>query len=269
MRSLSGRLTLAWPRSASEHRRCSAGPAAHQCGSEPAVPPLGHGLRRHSGPERRVRAWPRATRGSLSCPSAECSPGICPGIDRGPVRAAPTYSNGLKDIGRLLGVKWSAANASGIQSVAWRLAWETGRDETLKQQLLRYNLGDCFALRRITEFLLSASAGTAAQPDDGGPAVASVEDLETRGFRFGKTEFFCSELAHVNKCAYSDYQREKVYVRTSPALRTSLRRGSRSVRGALRSMKRSRARSHRRARNAVGIRSVARDSDERARWCLT
>ena len=45
-----------------------------------------------------------------------------------------------------------------------------------------------------------------------------------RPFRFQKTEFFCPELDHINKCAYSDYQREKVYVRTSPAIRKSLRR---------------------------------------------
>jgi predicted RecB family nuclease len=141
----------------------------------------------------------------------------------------PTHSNGLKDIGMLLGVKWSAANASGIQSVAWRLAWELRKEEALKQELLLYNQEDCLALRRVTEFLLSVSGGTAAQSGDGGTTLASAEDLQpVGGFRFGKTEFFCPELAHINKCAYSDYQREKVYVRTSPALRKSLRRGQRA-----------------------------------------
>jgi predicted RecB family nuclease len=141
----------------------------------------------------------------------------------------PTYSNGLKDIGTLLGMKWSAANASGIQSVAWRLAWELRKEEALKQELLLYNQEDCLALRRVTEFLLSVRGGTTPQPGDGGPALGSMEDLQPAGgFRFGKTEFFCPELAHINKCAYSDYQREKVYVRTSPALRKSLRRGQRA-----------------------------------------
>lgn len=141
----------------------------------------------------------------------------------------PTYSNGLKDIGSLLGVTWSAANASGIQSVAWRLEWELSKEEALKQALLLYNQEDCFALRRVTEFLLSVSGAEAAQPRDCGPTLAFAEDLPSAaGFRFGKTEFFCPELAHINKCAYSDYQREKVYVRTSPALRKSLRRGQRA-----------------------------------------
>src|ERR1019366_3368459 len=34
----------------------------------------------------------------------------------------------------------------------------------------------------------------------------------------------------INKCAYSDYQREKVYLRTSPAIRKSLMRKERASR---------------------------------------
>jgi hypothetical protein len=140
----------------------------------------------------------------------------------------PTYTNGLKDIGAFLGAKWSATDASGIQSGAWRLAWEAGGGESLKQELLRYNCEDCQALRLVTEFLLSVSVGAAAQAD-GGPAIASAEDLQhTGGYRFGKPTFFCPELAQINKCAYSDYQRERVYVHTSPSLRQSLRRKRRA-----------------------------------------
>ena len=66
------------------------------------------------------------------------------------------------------------------------------------------------------------------RPSEAGPPVASAEDIRQEGpFRFQKTEFFCPELDQINKCAYSDYQREKVYVRTSPAVRKSLRRKQR------------------------------------------
>jgi predicted RecB family nuclease len=137
----------------------------------------------------------------------------------------PTWSNGLKDVGTFLGAGWSAPNASGVQSIAWRLAWESSRDEAVKQRLLTYNREDCLALRRVAEFLLSLGEGGAATATGAGPAVASVQDIPREGsFRFGKTEFFCPELAHINKCAYSNYQREKVYLRTSPAVRKSLRR---------------------------------------------
>ncbi len=80
---------------------------------------------------------------------------------------------------------------------------------------------------KVTEFLLSACNDGMAT-SEAGPPVASAEDIRQEGpFRFQKTEFFCPELEHINKCAYSDYQREKVYVRTSPAIRKSLRRKQR------------------------------------------
>jgi len=55
--------------------------------------------------------------------------------------------------------------------------------------------------------------------------VAHADDIQRPGtFRLGKTKFFCPELEWINKCAYSDYQRDKVYVRSSPAVRKSLKR---------------------------------------------
>jgi predicted RecB family nuclease len=144
----------------------------------------------------------------------------------------PTRYNGLKDVATYLGATWTAANAAGIQSLAWRLAWETSRDETLKQRLLRYNLEDCLALRRVTEFVLSVCAGAGSED---GPAVTSAEDIQKEtGFRFGKNEFFCPELEAINRCAYSDYQREKVYLRTSPAMRKSHLRKQRAAKKKLR-----------------------------------
>ena len=140
----------------------------------------------------------------------------------------PTRSNGLKDIGPLLGASWTDVNASGIQSLAWRLAWESSGDETLKQQLIRYNLDDCLALRRVTEFVRSVCENGLGETKGSEPEVASAtEELAVAGRHFGKIKFFCSELDYINKCAYSDYQREKIYVRTSPAVRKSLRRKQR------------------------------------------
>lgn len=55
--------------------------------------------------------------------------------------------------------------------------------------------------------------------------MAHADDIQRPGtFRLGKTKFFCPELEWINKCAYSDYQRDKVYVRSSPAVRKSLKR---------------------------------------------
>jgi predicted RecB family nuclease len=141
----------------------------------------------------------------------------------------PTHYNGLKDIAAFLGATWTAGNASGIQSMAWRFAWEASRNDIFKQQLLRYNLDDCLALQRVTEFILSLCAGVKH------PVVATSPDRrQVSGFHFGKTQFFCPELDHINTCAYSDYQREKVYFRTSPDVRKSLNRQKRADKRRLR-----------------------------------
>jgi predicted RecB family nuclease len=137
----------------------------------------------------------------------------------------PTRSNSLKDIAGLLGFQWSVEGASGLQALAWRLAWELRREDALKQKLLLYNQEDCLALKRVTEFILSICAGTPPASGEGQPSVAHADDLQRPGtFRARKTKFFCPELEYINKCAYSDYQREKVYVRTSPAVRKSQKR---------------------------------------------
>ena len=65
----------------------------------------------------------------------------------------PTYSNGLKDVARCLGFSWSEEEASGIQSIAWRMSWESTHDDVWRQKLTTYNLEDCLALKRVTEFV--------------------------------------------------------------------------------------------------------------------
>ena len=65
----------------------------------------------------------------------------------------PLYSNGLKSIGRYLGCTWSDPDASGLKSIILRSKWETLHDESLKQELVRYNLEDCVALKRVAELI--------------------------------------------------------------------------------------------------------------------
>ena len=116
----------------------------------------------------------------------------------------PTRSNGLKKIAPFLGMSWTDINASGIQSLAWRLAWELSGDESLKQHLIRYNMDDCIALRRVTEFVRSVCDDGVGKKNGTEPEVASAtEDLAVAGSHFGKIKFFCPELDYINKCAYS------------------------------------------------------------------
>lgn len=72
----------------------------------------------------------------------------------------PAYSNGLKELGRILGMKWSHINASGLESIVWRDNWESGREE-YKTNLLTYNEEDCVALNillnELTRIQISAN----------------------------------------------------------------------------------------------------------------
>jgi predicted RecB family nuclease len=138
----------------------------------------------------------------------------------------PTYSNGLKDVGAYLGCTWSDDNASGAQSVAWRRAWESGGGDGIKQKLVTYNAEDCAALRRVTEYIakIVAGAGEAGSRASGTgeqPQVARAEDIPASTIRreFGQGHFAFPELEYVNQCAYFEYQREKVFLRTNKTLR--------------------------------------------------
>jgi predicted RecB family nuclease len=76
----------------------------------------------------------------------------------------PVRSNGLKSLGRFLGASWTDPQASGLQSLAWRLRWEATRDERFKQSLLGYNREDCEALRLLVARLDLIRRGAASDP---------------------------------------------------------------------------------------------------------
>jgi predicted RecB family nuclease len=153
----------------------------------------------------------------------------------------PAYSNGLKEVARLLGSAWTDPDASGLQSLVWRARWEQAGEEPLKQGLLRYNLEDCTALRRVTEvlFAITANGGQAVAAAAGsvnGPSAARVEDIDALAFprKSGSIDFVNSDFAAVNKLAYFDYQHERVYVRTSRLLRKNTARSKGRVNRKLR-----------------------------------
>ena len=74
----------------------------------------------------------------------------------------PTYSNSLKHIARYLGFTWTEADASGIQSLVWRKKWEVSGSAGLKEKLVTYNMEDCAALQKVTEFLYTISSEQAS-----------------------------------------------------------------------------------------------------------
>ena len=138
----------------------------------------------------------------------------------------PLYSNGLKAIGGYLGCRWTDPDASGLKSIILRSKWETCHDETLKQELVRYNMEDCVALKRVAEFVCKIGeefTGEKAQPEIAieGHVLGKAEDINIVSSRkkYGKSSFVLPDFEHINSCAYFDYQREKLFLRASGPVR--------------------------------------------------
>ena len=147
----------------------------------------------------------------------------------------PTYSNGLKDIGGYLGCSWTEPDASGIQSVVWRKKWETTTGEEWKRRLTTYNFEDCAALRKVTEFVYATwdrGNGTTESSSDcrnNNPVerVQNAAELPGAGAS-AQGNFAHPDYEYLNRCAYFDYQRQRVYARTSSTLRKSRRKEQQS-----------------------------------------
>lgn len=149
----------------------------------------------------------------------------------------PTYSNGLKDIAGYLGFRWTERDASGVQSIVWRRRWESTGAGCLKDKLTKYNMEDCVALKKVTTLLNAICSG---QPKVGesptvnpeGHQASQVEEMESHFNRreWCKASFLLPEFEFVNDRASFDYQRDRVFIRTSETLRKNRSR-KRRVKG--------------------------------------
>ena len=128
----------------------------------------------------------------------------------------PTRSNSLKEIGRFLGCQWSDPFSSGVQTLVWRARWLDSQEPSLKETLIRYNNEDCAALRSVVEFLERALAPSSTVTAQGTEVVpTSTLSRQKEGWpHFGPTNFVLDDFRAINKLAYFDYQRDKVYTRT-------------------------------------------------------
>jgi predicted RecB family nuclease len=135
----------------------------------------------------------------------------------------PVYSNGLKDVAAALGFSWSDQDASGIMSLVWRRRWERGDGEEFKVKLLRYNLEDCAALKRVTEVVggIVAAYGEPNQGTAGGSAAGvpwSKATVSLPDYRkWSRVRFACPDYDFINKCSHFEYQRQRVHIRTGAA----------------------------------------------------
>jgi len=139
----------------------------------------------------------------------------------------PTFSNGLKEIAGVLGFKWSEADASGSRSLIWRDIWNGSRDPASKEKLVTYNAEDCAALA-LVERTVSCLSDRNARPQAGETLETNVvrtEDLKhplvNKWREFSSP---LSELEFVTNAAHWDYQRDRIYVRSSKQLKRARRK---------------------------------------------
>jgi len=148
----------------------------------------------------------------------------------------PAFSNGLKDVARCLGFQWSAADASGLQSIIWRHAWESSRGSSFRGMLLRYNAEDCEALERIAG---AVSRLTSQQPQPEPPETKEMEVVQVDALKNpwgNQWQVFSSpmsELEFINKAAHWDYQRDRIYVRSSKRVKRAQRNNAANSKSAL------------------------------------
>jgi predicted RecB family nuclease len=127
----------------------------------------------------------------------------------------PTYSNGLKEIAGYLGFRWSGSLTSGLETIVWRHRWEASRDPAVKQTLLDYNRQDCEALDLVANRLVDLHrVGPADGKSSQGEVVLTSDMKRESPYGFKRNEFVFPEMEAINKAAYWDYQRERVYVKS-------------------------------------------------------
>jgi len=135
----------------------------------------------------------------------------------------PTYTNGLKDIARYIGFNWSDENASGLQSIVWRKKWELTNSEQIKKKLIEYNQNDCEALFVVKTWIQNISKRDTTSEDE---QFAKTDDLPNNVSykKWGDPNFVNTDFKEINKFAYFDYQREKVYIRSNKKVRSAVRK---------------------------------------------
>jgi len=136
----------------------------------------------------------------------------------------PTYSNGLKEIARWLGFQWTWPQASGSAAVLVRRCWELTSDDELRRKLIEYNIEDCRAAAIVAQ-AFTQICGNGEANGTRNLEIVDVGSLEV-GFQrtFGKFPSALPEFEKINRSAYWDYQRSKVYVRTNKAIRRNAER---------------------------------------------
>ncbi len=133
----------------------------------------------------------------------------------------PTFSNGIKEIARYLRFEWEN-QGSGLQSIIWRSQWEASGGAAVKRSLLIYNANDCEALEVVANKLLQLQE-LSQNPEQSREIVFTASLKWQHPFGFKRNKFALTDLDTINKAAYWDYQRERVYVKSNGCVKRAFK----------------------------------------------
>jgi predicted RecB family nuclease len=138
-----------------------------------------------------------------------------------------TFSNGLKDIAGHLGFHWSDSASTGTQTIRWRHEWEASRSRFQKSLLLTYNAEDCEALEIVASKLSELARDFPNRSSLPDRVVDTTTIKWQHPYGFKRNTFAFPELDVINRAAYWDYQRERIYVRSQGNLKDTPTPGKR------------------------------------------
>lgn len=120
----------------------------------------------------------------------------------------PTYTNGLKEVAGFIGFTWAEPEADGLLSVEWRKSWESTNEDKWKEKIIQYNLDDCHALAKVHAWLRRLSS---EGEQDNVQQVSKMKKYTP--FSLQNNTEYGEDFQFINKAAYFDYQRSKIYWR--------------------------------------------------------
>jgi len=139
----------------------------------------------------------------------------------------PSHSNSLKDLASCLGFAWPDTALFGPNSIRSRIMWERSHETAIRKALITYNVADCKALQCLCNHL-SVLSDRSTNPQTAILDLVNVDELKplSRFHLMNKDGAALPAFKTINKAAYWDYQRTRVYVRTSKIIKKASRQRS-------------------------------------------
>jgi predicted RecB family nuclease len=140
----------------------------------------------------------------------------------------PAHSNSLKDVATALGFAWPDTALYGPNSIRSRMMWERSHETAIRESLIAYNVADCGAVQCLCNHLSALSQDRSTNLQAAMMDLVNVDEIKPLPslLLINKDGAALPAFKTINKAAYWDYQRTRVYVRTSKIIKKACRQRS-------------------------------------------